>query len=58
MTNGGINEKTGKWCKLGYFPYRIVHKNVAILFVKDVAQRNRVKTEEMKVSVGEMLDEI
>ena len=52
MTNGGINEKTGKWCKLGYFPYRIVHKKWQYYLLKMLQEQ--VKTEEMKVSVGEM----
>ena len=26
MTSGGINEQTGKWVELGYFPYEIIHK--------------------------------
>jgi hypothetical protein len=26
MTSGGINERTGKWVDLGYFPYEIIHK--------------------------------
>lgn len=26
MTSGGINEQTGKWVDLGYFPYEIIHK--------------------------------
>jgi hypothetical protein len=26
MTSGGINETTGKWVELGYFPYEIIHK--------------------------------
>ena len=26
MTSGGINEETGKWVELGYFPYEIIHK--------------------------------
>ncbi len=27
MTSGGINEKTGKWVELGYFPYNSIHKS-------------------------------
>jgi hypothetical protein len=26
LTDGGINEETGKWVDLGYFPYAIMHK--------------------------------
>jgi Putative transposase/Transposase zinc-binding domain len=26
MTDGGINEKQGKWINLGYFPYEVLHK--------------------------------
>lgn len=26
MTSGGINEETGRWVDLGYFPYEIIHK--------------------------------
>ena len=26
MSSGGINEETGKWVELGYFPYEIIHK--------------------------------
>ena len=26
MTSGGINEQTGKWVDLRYFPYEIIHK--------------------------------
>lgn len=26
MTSGGIDEATGKWVELGYFPYEILHK--------------------------------
>jgi len=25
MTSGGINESTGRWVELGYFPYEIIH---------------------------------
>ena len=26
MTSGGVNESTGSWVDLGYFPYEIIHK--------------------------------
>ena len=26
MASGWINEETGKWVELGYFPYDIIHK--------------------------------
>lgn len=26
MTDGGINQKSGKWIDLGYFPYEMIHK--------------------------------
>jgi len=26
MTSGGINESTGRWVELGYFPYEIIHR--------------------------------
>jgi hypothetical protein len=26
MSSGGIDEETGKWVELGYFPYEIIHK--------------------------------
>jgi len=52
MTSGGIDEETGKWVELGYFPYEIIHKKWQYhLFrmVKEVAE-----TEAMKLLIDDL----
>lgn len=46
MTSGGINEESGKWVELRYFPYEIIHKKWQYhLFrmVKDEARSDAMK---------------
>lgn len=47
MTSGGINEETGKWVELGYFPYAIIHKKWRYHLLKmlgEVAPTNEMKS--------------
>ena len=46
MTSGGINEETGKWLELGYFPYGIIHKKWQYHLFKML--REMVPSDEMK----------
>lgn len=46
MTSGGINEETGNWVELGYFPYEILHKKWQYYLFKMV--KEMVPTAEMK----------
>ena len=52
MTNGGINEKTGKWVDLGYFPYRIIHKKWQHHLCQML--RDRSSGQEMKGLIDEL----
>ncbi len=52
MTNGGINEKAGKWEELNYFPYEIIHKKWEYhLFTM---MKKQVNTGEMKEIIEEL----
>lgn len=47
MTSGGINEATGKWVELRYFPYEMIHKKWQYhLFkmLKEVLPTNEIKS--------------
>jgi len=47
MTSGGINEATGKWVELRYFPYEMIHKKWQYhLFkmLKEVSATNEMKS--------------
>ena len=46
MTSGGINERTGKWVDLGYFPYEIIHKKWQYHLLKML--KGVAPTDEMK----------
>jgi len=46
MTSGGINEETGKWVELGYFPYEIIHKKWQFHLFRML--KEKVPTSEMK----------
>lgn len=46
MTSGGINEETGKWIELGYFPYEIIHKKWQYHLLK--MMKEIVPTDEMQ----------
>lgn len=46
MTSGGIDERTGKWLELGYFPYEIIHKKWQYYLFKMLNEK--VHTEEMR----------
>ncbi|MGA7874418.1 MAG: transposase [Desulfoferrobacter sp.] len=46
MSSGGINEETGKWLELGYFPYEIIHKKWQYHLFKML--KEMVPTAEMK----------
>ena len=50
MTSGGINESTGKWVELGYFPYEMIHKKWQYHLSKML--RQMVPTDEMKSLIG------
>ncbi len=52
MTSGGINEETGKWLELGYFPYEIIHKKWQYRLFKML--REVVPTKEMKSLLNEL----
>ena len=45
MSSGGINEETGKWVELGYFPYEIIHKKWQYYLFKML--KELVPTDEM-----------
>jgi Putative transposase len=46
MTSGGVNEETGKWVELGYFPYEIIHKKWQYHLFKML--KEKMPTEEIK----------
>jgi hypothetical protein len=46
MSSGGINEETGKWVELGYFPYEIIHRKWQYHLFKML--KEMVPTTEMK----------
>jgi len=52
MTSGGINEKTGKWVDLGYFPYGIIHKKWQYYLLKML--KELVPTDKMKSLINEL----
>lgn len=52
MTSGGINEETGKWVELGYFPYEILHKKWQYYLFKML--REVLPTNEMKALIHEL----
>lgn len=52
MTDGGINEKLGRWVDLAYFPYKIIHKKWQYYLLKML--KEEIKTPEMKLSIDEM----
>jgi hypothetical protein len=49
MSSGGINEETGKWVELGYFPYEIIHKKWQYHLFKML--KEMVATEGMKLLI-------
>jgi hypothetical protein len=52
MTSGGINEETGKWLELRYFPYEIIHKKWQYHLFKML--KEVVLSNEMKSAVDEL----
>ena len=52
MTSGGINENTGKWVELGYFPYEIIHKKWQYHLFK--MMKEAVPTDEMKLLINDL----
>lgn len=52
MTSGGINEQTGKWLELGYFPYEIIHKKWRYHLLK--MMKEIMPTDEMKRVVDDL----
>ncbi len=46
MTSGGINENSGKWVDLRYFPYEIIHKKWQHHLCKML--KNKIPTDEMR----------
>lgn len=52
MTDGGLNENSGKWCSLGYFPYKTLHKKWQYHLLKKL--KELIKTEELKEDVNKM----
>jgi hypothetical protein len=52
MTDGGLNENSGKWCSLGYFPYKTLHKKWQYHLLKKL--KELINTDEIKEDVNEM----
>jgi hypothetical protein len=50
MTSGGVNEETGKWVELGYFPYEIIHKKWQYHLFKMLKEKR--PTEEIKTLIN------
>jgi len=46
MISGGINESTGRWVDLGYFPFEIIHRNWQYHLFEML--KEMVATDEMK----------
>ena len=55
MTSGGIEEKTGRWVELGYFPYKIIHKKWQYYLFK--MMKEIVPTEEMRRLINKLWKE-
>ena len=51
-TSGGINEETGRWVELGYFPYEIIHKKWEYYLFKML--KEQVPTVEMKLLIDSL----
>ena len=54
MTNGGINETTGKWVELGYFPFEIIHKKWQYALLTML--KTEVPTPEMATLINELYE--
>lgn len=52
MTSGGINEQTGKWVDLRYFPYEIIHKKWQYHLLK--MMKEIMPTDEVKKVVDDL----
>jgi len=52
MTSGGIDEKSGRWVELGYFPYRIIHKKWQYYLFK--MMKEIVPTQEMRNLINKL----
>lgn len=52
MTSGGINEQTGKWVDLRYFPYEIIHKKWRYHLLK--MMKEIMPTDEVKRVVDDL----
>ena len=52
MTSGGIDEKTGEWVELGYFPYEIIHKKWQYYLFK--MMKETVATQEMRKLIDKL----
>lgn len=52
MTSGGINEMSGKWVELKYFPYEMIHKSWQYHLCRML--REMVPTDEMRGVVDEL----
>lgn len=52
ITNGGINEKAGKWEGLNYFPYEVIHKKWEYHLLK--MMKKEENTGEMKELIEEL----
>ena len=52
MTDGGINVNSGKWCSLGYFPYKILHKKWQYHLLTKL--KEVINTDEVKEDINEM----
>ena len=52
MTSGGINEQTGKWVDMGYFPYEIIHKKWQYHLLK--MMKEIMPTDEVKRVVDDL----
>lgn len=52
MTDGGINVNSGRWCSLGYFPYKILHKKWQYHLLEKL--KEVINTDEVKEDINEM----
>ena len=55
MSSGGINEKSGKWVELGYFPYKIIHRKWQYYLFK--MMKEIVDTQEMRGLIDKLWKE-
>lgn len=52
MSSGGVNESTGRWVELGYFPYEIIHRKWQYHLFEML--KEIVATDEMKLVIDSL----